>query len=671
VSNERPDETPTVPCSREELGIGADEAVFITASPAEVISAETQETWTRILAVVPWSLLAVAPFAGRETREEDVSSFVSAFERVLATHGVDDQRLIVFLRDLPTRADMRAFLKLGDVYLDAHPQSDLQGMADALMAGLPALSWQGKTSRSRAAAALLRDLRMDELVANTADELVAKARRLATDAAWQADVRKRVAEAIEAKPRFLDPEWYAREAGSAVELLLAQEDGSPNPGAMDAHGNLKSGSSGSACVSVDRMTEGETRTAPTAAMTSEPVDDPFWRGKRVMVYTDLPGIYGVGQYNHALLCELARRGAQAICVQTKDDNPLVRERERLGVEHVWLSYHTRREFERTFTDMKDPSRIFKKHPPDLVVFSNCSPRSNLAAKRVAMQRKVPYVIAESYVPTELISLPQWTRECETQRATQYRAARQIIAVSQDNLKLLRERYGMPGDKGVVIHYGRPEAYFAPRDEAARKRLRSEFGIPDSAMLCFTAARLDPVKGYQYQVRALAKLKESALRSKLYFAWAGAGPAEADVREGVRLLDADECVRILGERNDVLDWLSAADCFVLTSRAEGMPICIMEAMAKGLPVAATAVSGIPEELGDTGCLLPDPNTASPDDVASALVQALEGWARDPVQRLSEGERCRARACAMFRVERMLEQTLAVLAQALGRSANTST
>lgn len=713
VSNERPNDTPTVSCSREELCIGADEVVFINASPAEVISAETQEAWARLLAAVPGALLAVASFAGREAKEDVVAAFVGGFERVLASHGVDDQRLIVFLKDLPSRADVRSFLQLGNVYLDVHPQSDPQGMADALVAGLPAVSWQGKVSRSRAAAALLRDIKMDELVADTAEELVAKAQRLATDASWRAEVQKRVADAIKAKPRFLDPE----------------------SGAMDTPGNLESGSSRAACVSVDGTSDDRARTAPTlrrcsgpsaAALSMAPsertgsesgvmdthgnlesgsqapslesqatslgpqatslgpqvsslksqaaglepqasADDPVWRGKKVMVYTDLPGIYGVGQYNHALLCDLARRGAKALCVQTKDENPLVREREELGVEHVWLSYHTRQEFERTFTDTKDPNRLFKKDRPDLIVFSNCSPRSNLAAKRVAMQRGVPFVIAESYVPAELIPLHPWTRECDSQLATQYRAARQVIAVSQDNLKLLRGQYGMPADKGVVIHYGRPEAYFAPRDEAARKRLRAEFRIPDDAMLCFTAARMDPVKGYQYQLRALGKLKESDIWPKLYFAWAGAGPAEADIKEGVRLLGAENHVRILGERTDVIDWLSAADCFVLTSKAEGMPICIMEAMAKGLPVAATAVSGTPEELGDTGCLLPDPKAASPVDVASALVQALEGWVRDPMQRNVAGERCRVRAEKMFRVERMLEQTRQVMAESISMSA----
>jgi glycosyltransferase involved in cell wall biosynthesis len=674
------DEKATVTCNREGLGIGAEEVVFVNASPAEQVSGLTQEAWARLLASVPGSLLALAPFVGREAKEDQVAAFVGGLEKVLAAHGVDDQRLVVLLKDLPTRADVRAFLEVGTVYLDVYPQADPQGLADALLAGLSAVAWQGKVSRSRAGAALLRDIKMDELVADTDDELIAKAKRLATDAKWRAEIKKRVVEAIKAKPRFLDPEWYAREVGSAVELLLNQDDGHARtvqkPGAMDTHtGKLNSDSHASGCVSVDGVSDNSARTAQTlrrcsgplaAGLSMAPVEDPFWRGKRVMVYTDLPGIYGVGQYNHALLCDLARRGAEAFCVQTKDDNPLVRERETLGVKHLWLSYHTRREFERTFTDTKDPNKLFKKHKPDLILFSNCSVRSNLAAKRVAMQHNITFVITEGYVAVNLIAIPRWTKECDMQLATQYRAAKQVIAVSQDNLKLLRERHGMAGDKGVVIHNGCSVAYFAPRDESARKRLRAEFSIPEDAMLCFTAARLDPVKGYQYQLRALARLKESDVWPKLYFAWAGAGPAGADVQEGVRRLGVEDHVRILGERHDVIDWLSAADCFVLTSKAEGMPICIMEAMAKGLPVAATAVSGTPEELGDTGYLLPDPNKVPAEEVSGALVKALESWAQDGTGRQAEGARCHERAEGMFRVERMLIETRDCLAQVLSKA-----
>ena len=109
-----------------------------------------------------------------------------------------------------------------------------------------------------------------------------------------------------------------------------------------------------------------------------------------------------------------------------------------------------------------------------------------------------------------------------------------------------------------------------------------------------------------------------------------------------------------------DWYDTADIFVLPSELEGMPLAIMEAMAKGLPVIATAVSGIPEELGDTGKLLPDPTIDASKTVAE-LARTLEEWALDPALRQETGRHGRARAKAMFHEELMLERTLELIAR----------
>jgi hypothetical protein len=118
------------------------------------------------------------------------------------------------------------------------------------------------------------------------------------------------------------------------------------------------------------------------------------------------------------------------------------------------------------------------------------------------------------------------------------------------------------------------------------------------------------------------------------------------------------VKLLGRRWDVVEWLEAADVFVLPSEAEGMPLSIMEAMAKGLPVVATAVGGIPEELGETGRLMPHPQQ-EPHAVAGVLAETIEAWACDAGLRRAAGEACRERAEAVFREERMILETLDVV------------
>jgi glycosyltransferase involved in cell wall biosynthesis len=94
---------------------------------------------------------------------------------------------------------------------------------------------------------------------------------------------------------------------------------------------------------------------------------------------------------------------------------------------------------------------------------------------------------------------------------------------------------------------------------------------------------------------------------------------------------------LGVRADVAELLSASDIFALASDWEGSPVSVMEAMAAGLPVAATAAGGVPElvEHGVTGLL------AAPGD-APALADALAALARDPRRRREFAERSRERA-----------------------------
>jgi glycosyltransferase involved in cell wall biosynthesis len=113
------------------------------------------------------------------------------------------------------------------------------------------------------------------------------------------------------------------------------------------------------------------------------------------------------------------------------------------------------------------------------------------------------------------------------------------------------------------------------------------------------------------------------------------------------------VELLGERDDVAEQLAASDVFVLASRSEGMPVSVLEAMAAGLPVVASAVGGVPELAldGETALLVP------PGDVG-ALTRALERLLGDADLRRRLGAAGRRRVLERFALDAFRDAHLQV-------------
>ncbi|HWA87801.1 MAG TPA: glycosyltransferase [Opitutus sp.] len=381
--------------------------------------------------------------------------------------------------------------------------------------------------------------------------------------------------------------------------------------------------------------------------------------KHILLYTDDPQHGGVAQYNHPVLLALARAGHHVTCVQSASNSPLVAEQRAAGVRHVWLDYDTGREFARTVNDGGAAEKILRNERPDLIVFSDCCPVSNLAARQAALALGIPYVVVVGFVGAYLAK--NFATQLPTLK-TQHAQARAVVAVSAENLGLLRTGFGLAPDRGEVVHYGRPARFFSAPNVGTRRRLRAELGLPEEAIVVFTAARLAAVKGFDLQLEAIARLQTMPAANDLFFVWAGDGEQRSAIEREIVRRGLDRKIRLLGHRWDVADWYDAADIFVLPSRLEGMPLAIMEAMAKGLPVIATAVSGIPEELGETGRLLPDP-ARDPGGVVRGLAGTLVEWAGNPALRREAGCRGRERAMKLFREGTMIERTLGVIERAL--------
>jgi predicted O-linked N-acetylglucosamine transferase (SPINDLY family) len=195
---------PTLHWTRESLGIPSDVVVFVSAANYYKITPEMQVAWAKLLAAVPGSRLLLHPFNPNWASSYPIKRFTDDFDRVLTAHGVSLDQLVVSTLRFPSRCDVRELLRIGDIYLDTFPFAGVNSLVDPLEAGLPIVTQEGHTFRSRMGAALLRSLALHELITDHADAYHSLAVQLATDPARRAKIRDRISSAMEAKPLFLD-----------------------------------------------------------------------------------------------------------------------------------------------------------------------------------------------------------------------------------------------------------------------------------------------------------------------------------------------------------------------------------------------------------------------------------------------------------------------------------
>jgi len=223
-------------------------------------------------------------------------------------------------------------------------------------------------------------------------------------------------------------------------------------------------------------------------------------------------------------------------------------------------------------------------------------------------------------------------------AAKVRDARFVVCVSHygraELMKLVAEEHW---PKLRVVRCGIDLTRYAPaHDRAARGA---------SPLRILTVGRLVAVKGQTVLLDALARLVAAGVDAQLTIV--GDGPLRAELEAAAGRLGVGGRVRFAGRvgQDDLLAYYEAADVFVLTSLAEGIPVVLMEAMATGLPVVASDITGIPELVGDgeQGLLVPAGD-------AGGFAAALETLARDPGRRARMGQQGRRRVESEYEVRR---------------------
>ena len=239
-------------------------------------------------------------------------------------------------------------------------------------------------------------------------------------------------------------------------------------------------------------------------------------------------------------------------------------------------------------------------------------------------------------------------------------ARVNIASSRAGWESLVRRYGFPRASTELIHNGANLDRFTPLGGDERRDIREKIASelsgkpwPAGTRLACTVARLSVQKGL-FDLLAAASVVVRELPGAR-FVIAGDG----ELREPLKALVAErqlkEHVFFAGARPlaELARWLGAADLFVLSSHYEGMPLSLIEAMAAGCPVVATAVGGVSDVVADAsvGRLVPP---KKPDVLARSIIEVLS----DEAQRRAMATAARARAVSAFDVRTCYQKTTAI-------------
>lgn len=190
----------------------------------------------------------------------------------------------------------------------------------------------------------------------------------------------------------------------------------------------------------------------------------------------------------------------------------------------------------------------------------------------------------------------------------------VIANSEAGARSTATLTAVPVDKFTTI--ANAVDLPLPISDSMREAVRDAFGLVDGQLLGLFVGRLVPVKNLPCLVRALAGLEPGRRPLMLL---AGEGPLMHPLMELAGQCGLEASFRCLGERRDVAQLMQSADFLVLPSRSEGQSNAVLEAMAAGCPVIASAVGGSVEVIknGVSGLLFPDDDS----DALAGCIDAI--------------------------------------------------
>jgi glycosyltransferase involved in cell wall biosynthesis len=231
-----------------------------------------------------------------------------------------------------------------------------------------------------------------------------------------------------------------------------------------------------------------------------------------------------------------------------------------------------------------------------------------------------------------------------------------IAISDQVGQAVTDVIGPIGHKIAVIPNGVDIDRYTSQLDDPRGSIRTELGLDADTRLIAMVGTLKEVKGHRFMIEAMSAL--APRYPDLHLLLVGDGELRSDLEALVSKSALDDRIHFLGSRSDVGDLLAASDLFVLPSLWEGLSMALLEAMATGLPIVASEVSGTVQAIvpGEHGMLIPPGDT-------QAIVDGISQLLSDPDRARAMGEAARRRVQAEFSAQKQAAEHLSLYTRTL--------
>jgi glycosyltransferase involved in cell wall biosynthesis len=343
---------------------------------------------------------------------------------------------------------------------------------------------------------------------------------------------------------------------------------------------------------------------------------------RVVLVITLAEVGGAQSYVAALLPALAER--YDVVLAAYGEGPLREAAARHGVRFVPLR-HVRRPIRpwRDSAGLVELARLLRRERPQILQAS--SSKAGVLGRLAAVLTRVPI---------RIFTVHGWAFAAyEGLPSRLYRLTDRLMAPLTTVTICVSERERAAGVAAGTCREERTVVIRNAVDVAAAPLSSHDRAKPR----LISVGRLKAPKDFVTLIQGLAELPEGSFEALIV----GDGPDRGAVEAEIRRLGLDGRVHLAGQRHDVPALLARSDVFVLSSRSEGLPMSVLEAMAAGLPVVASSVGGLAELVvdGETGMLVPP---GDPGSLAGALRRLID----DHELRHELGAAARARAQDSF-------------------------